>query len=266
MRYKDIYREREYVDYLLATKDLANRKTLYEVGLIYKYYREQYDKQEAYDKVLEFLNEQGIKQRGFFKKGIGNFMERVVRNNEGRKLRQAKDIPIYKSDLEYVNNQPLSLHYRKCLFTLIVLMKIEKQLFLENKKNKNIKYRFYNASKSSLASFRKRSNIPSHVSFNKDVLPNLYSEGYLNLNTKGHVPSLEVVFLDNIENDDEVILTLNTFQNLGLVYEYLLGENIIQCCDCGEFAKATNNSTKYCPHCKEVREKERHIRYNRKRK
>lgn len=93
----------------------------------------------------------------------------------------------------------------------------------------------------------KAANI-SISAFNKGIKLNMLRELRL-IEYAKRIDNLNIHVLFVEKDDDEKVLFINDFRNLGNEWRLYCGENYIRCTDCGKLIRKTSKNKKYCTDC-----------------
>ena len=191
------------------------------------------------------------KWNDYITKQINKYYKNKEKYNNDSKLFKLDKIEIYKKELEMIDNID-DKKLKKLAFVLLVYCKI-------NKKINNLDSNWINIS---LSNIFKESKITGKYEDKVLLLHNLEKLGFINNNYDGKKVSIEINY---IKNNGEMVIELTNFD--GVIYEYLnyIGEHWKQCCRCGKWFKIKGSNNKYCNVCAKIKEKEKYIKYNKKR-
>lgn len=191
------------------------------------------------------------KWNDYITKQINKYYKNKEKYNNDSKLFKLDKIEIYKKELEMIDNID-DKKLKKLAFVLLVYCKI-------NKKINNLDSNWINIS---LSNIFKESKITGKYEDKVLLLHNLEKLGFINNNYDGKKVSIEINY---IKNNGEMVIELTNFD--GVIYEYLnyIGEHWKQCYRCGKWFKIKGSNNKYCNVCAKIKEKEKYIKYNKKR-
>ena len=189
----------------------------------------------------------------FCKKHIANYSEVTYYKMIDRALNYAKKkdkkiievdhVNIYKYEIDFIDNLPLEVDIKKILFTLLVKIKLNK---IAAKMLSGANYEGFYTSKN-----LKDSEVVKAANLDKkkkqiEYFFLLESEGYI---TTYYTGAMKInIFYDMEEvEDDEIVIAIDDYSNIGYYYDYLHGRNHIKLCEvCSAPFKSKSNNAKYC--------------------
>lgn len=151
-------------------------------------------------------------------------------------LIEIKGVPIMQTEMETVKAIKGNSS-QKLLFTLICLARYGNAI---NPKNSN----WVNRASRDVFSL---ANIKTTVSRQSLMINDLWREGFVGYSCIVDNINLNVKAVD--PESDRIAVWITDFRNLGNQYMKLLGENYMECGNCGLTIKRNNNRQKYCPRC-----------------
>lgn len=164
-------------------------------------------------------------------------IEKLAANAGNCRLFEQDYISITESELKKIRDSGLSKQHQQVLFTYLCLAKLGN---MRNDKNNGwVNYKTKDV-------FRL-----AHVSLselNQDIMLNdFYVRKLVAFPKKNDNLSVRVVFC---EDKGEVVMTVSDFRDLGYYYLMQIGENIVQCAECGTYMRGNKAKTKkYCRNC-----------------
>jgi hypothetical protein len=205
--------------------------------VIYKFCEE---KLEGFDRVTHFKMINSILNYG---------------QNYKNKLIEIDSVPVSKNELLYIDALDTSHDYKKVIFTLLVMDKLNKKFHeIRNELRFNNEHYFGGTSNykelvtSSKVSLKQNKQIHS-------IIGELDKNGIIKITGNG---SIKLSFIYGIENDDEIEMHITTFDNIGYYFDLYKGENKVKKCECcGTPIRPKNNKHKYCKLCANNKEKDR---------
>lgn len=231
-----IINEKEFAEDRLK-RGLTSESIYKTVNILAKYYIQElgYKKKKTKECIHEFLRLHWPKYE-YEQEYWNGFVERSVSNAKKHPLYVFSGVRITKSELdtiENLKNKPLE----KLAFTLLCLAK------LGNLKRENNNGWVNTAAKDIYSLAR----VTSKTSERGKKIGQLYGEGLIELPFKVGNPSVRVTF---INEEDECVLFISDFRELGYEYLKYRGENFLRCGDCRILIR--NNSSgnrQYCSSC-----------------
>lgn len=93
-------------------------------------------------------------------------------------------------------------------------------------------------------------------------LNDLENTGLISFSNKNDNLNMKVNFIDN---DNEVVLKIKDFRELGYEYQNYIGDgNFIRCSECGQLVRKKGKRDKYCLKCKKEKQLEWDLSYKNK--
>lgn len=246
------YNEKKYAEHILkngfSTKHLNN-----ELRVLSKYYKELGHKPREREELLyKFCEEnlEGFSKVEYFKRINAALNHAKKKEN---KLIEINEIHISKEELETVDQAEVNSTCKKVLFTLLVLNKLNKTIqeikfgSIQNKENyfggntRNYK-ELVDSGGISVGRNKK-----FHYKNIHEVIGELAKEGFVEIRGSGFI---KLSFVYEILEDDSVVMTISSFDNIGLYYDLHTGEEKVKECEsCKIPIVKKNNKTKYCNDC-----------------
>jgi hypothetical protein len=237
------YNEEEYAKEIKERGFLTKYHT-YELKILAKYYKSEGYKPKERKELLYAFCEKYIEKFNKVKyfKVINSALNYAKKKKN--KLIIIDEIPIFDTEIEYINGLQLDYVYKKVLFTLLVKNKINKQI-CELTFGKSSEFNFFGGKKQHYQEIYEMAKIPSEYKIN-NIINYLSEQGLVDIRTRGRI---NLLFIDYIEQSDNEVMKITTFDNVGYYLDWYNGDKkIIQCENCGKFIKKYN-SRKYCKSC-----------------
>jgi hypothetical protein len=187
----------------------------------------------------------GFKKENFFKK-INKALKSGL--NKEQKLIVVLKIDIYNKELEYINSFEIPQEYKKVMFAFLVQNRLNKAVY-EYKFNKVYSNISFKGGIKKYNNIKKMSNIPIKMLLNDEVINELDK---LKLVTILHKGMIILNYIENCIQEDEVIMTVTDFENVGMYLDCFNNLNGVKKCageNCDKNIKITNNKNKYCSDC-----------------
>lgn len=245
IKYK--YNEKEYAKAII-NQGFITKYYSYELKILAKYYRKEENKKakERKELLYKFCEEHitNFNRVKYFKMINSALKYGSKKKNQ---LIIIKSVPVTIKEIEYVNKLDIDYNYKKVLFTFIMKNKLNKELCLQ-KFGKASDYNFFGGKRE----FYKEVYEMSKVSKKKDIntiINELSNFGYIDVRTRGRI---NLLFIDNIEESDDIIFNIEDFDDIGYYFDYYNGENnVIECANenCHRLIKKSSNKIKYCSSC-----------------
>ena len=177
--------------------------------------------------------------------------EGLFNGNLEQSLKEREYIPIYESELNFINSLSTDRH-KKLMFTLFAVARyMDCDGWINKKTSKDISEVFKLANVN-LASDRR--NV---------LLHELYTNGYITFGKKVNNLNIRV----NLDDPGEIIYKIREFRNIGNQYIGNFKKGYKQCITplCGRVFKFTGRNSKYCKQCAREKQLEKYKKYNEKR-
>lgn len=164
-----------------------------------------------------------------------NLIDKVVRSADKYPLREISGVDITEKELEKIK-QIEGGRLQRLMFTMLCLAKFgnavsENNNGWVNRKDKDI---------FSLA------NVAVSTKEQSLMLNRLRNEGYIGFSKVVDNVNINVKIIDN---ENEPVITVGDFRNLGNRYRMICGERYMECECCGAVVRQTTNNQKYCRAC-----------------
>ena len=188
------------------------------------------------------------------------YLDDLIKTNTSAKttINNLELINITQAEMETIKELGQTEQQRKILFVLLCWYKIKVGVGYADDGTVKVEYTHLNAD--------------AHVSMSKakreEMLGYFYECGLIGLGMGQMAKKIKLFY---VNNDSPVIMTITEFDCLDVYYEWWksgLKGRLVICKECGDLVHIKNkqdNSTKYCKKCKEQKELEKQIRYNKKR-
>lgn len=264
------YKERDFVKEIL-NKKRAEKGIKSELRVLAKYYKELGDKPLVREeKLYEYCNTKG---KSWFKEVLHYKLIDGAINHSRKKenvIVQINQVDITLNEINFIHKLELEELEKKILFGFLVIDKLKKEKMrvrrLETDKNKNNHY-FGGSGEFSYKTLLDSLHVTLPRSFRqKGIHTTIKKFNDTGLTRTAQKASVELLFIDNIEECNEIAIEINDFDRIGLYYDqYFNPEKIKKCELCGILIRAYN-TRKYCETCRKEKELEKHKKYNQKRK
>lgn len=202
-----------------------------------------------------------------------------------------ENIPILKSELEYIDGLEIEHEYKKLLLAFIVHKKINLEIHRLIDEDAKLSAYFGGSNKKYREIF-KTANISNKYKVN-DMINELVNKGIIKSIIKGDIlldymysiydtTEKEIEVKNKITHEitreirktilyeikyNDIYERITNFDNIGYIFDYYKGiDKIKKCESCGDYIKQKSNKTKYCPSCAKEKELEKYRKYNKKRK
>lgn len=261
---KRIANERAYVEHMLEKKEINEKRPGKDINSLIKYYYEMdrtITKEELQERVSQTLleminNEKAVKRWQVSIKGyINDFMSYA---DTFRGLSHVEYIEITENEVNKIKElKNHKLEYTA--FSLLVYLKVRNGI---TGKTDNI---YCPSGEEDVKLMKKISGLKVTLKEFTLLMKQLQDLGYTNNGIGGAVNCR----LNYVDIDSKVIITVKDFDNNHLHLYYMYYNDNIKyrhCCICnGIITYKQHENTKYCSHCREIRNKEDDKKYNLKR-
>jgi hypothetical protein len=251
------YNEKEYAELILKNGFLTQYHR-YELKILVKYFKEELGEKASERKKLiyEFcenniVNFNRVKYFKMINSALAYGSKRI------NKLILINSIPIVDKEIEYINGLELDDTHKKIMFTLLVKIKLNKEISKQIS-GESSKYNFFGGKNESYKEIFDMSKLSSEYNINS-LINDLSNSRYVEVRTRGKI---NLLFIDNIKfsDNDKIIFNVSNFDNVGYYFEWFNGnDKFIKCGNngCEEIIKKTNGNMKYCINCATEKEKTR---------
>ena len=253
------YNEEEYAKHI-ESKGFLTQYHNYELTLLVKYWKKNGIKpKERKEKIYEFCKEhiEKFNEVKYFRK-INYVLNKG--NRKDNPLIIINEIPITDNEFKYINKSDIEYDYKKILFSLLVSMKIKKEILRQKYGNQSDFY-FIGGTQKIFDEIFEMSKLPNIYEINSII--NMFENlGYVDVRTKGKI---NLLFMNEIEKSDVILFEITTFDNIIYYFDFYNGDNkIIKCIECGKLIRQSRNkSKKYCKTCWIEKEQINNRKYSR---
>jgi len=255
------YNEKEYAKQVEQYGFLTNYHN-YELTLLVKYWKSiaikpKQRKENLYEFCKKYI--ENFNDVLYFKKINSNLREGGKKDNP---LIIIDKISITDLEINYINILDIKYDFKKILFSLLVQMKIKKEI-CRLKYNNELKFNYIRGNQNTYNDIFEVSKILDNTYKINNIINELEILGYIDVRTRGRI---KLLFIDEIEESNVVMFDITTFDNVGYYFDRYNGDTkIIECNECKKLIRVTSNRRKYCHTCWKEKELEKYIRYNKKR-
>ena len=161
-------------------------------------------------------------------------------------------IPITKAEIEYINALPFENLDKKIIFCLLTINKLNNERMKIKGIDKKNNYFGGSGEYSYKTLLDTLSEKLTRTYRQKGIheAVKLFNDNGLTRTTNRL--SLELLFLEQIEDCAEIVLNVSDFDEIGLFWDYVIGETIVSnCINCLSLIKLTNFKNKFCKKCAE---------------
>lgn len=162
---------------------------------------------------------------------------------KGQKLVTIDKINIYQCEIEYINNLEIDYNFKKVLFTFLVQMKLNKEIY-EYKNEKPYTSIYFKGGKAKYTNIKKMSNIPVKLDINDDVI---YFLAQTELVTILHNGLIVLNFIKECKETGDIAVEVKDYENVGLYFDLYNHNSKIKLCEhCNNPFRQTKSDIKYC--------------------
>lgn len=233
-----ILNEKDYIEYVIR-HGIGRKDKLSEViKLLCSYYMHEcnYSSDQTYDEVIEFFKKNYNRPPN---SKIIDMIETYVKRAENRPLIQINNIPIYKSEMDIIESLETQDMQQAALGYVFVVR--------YNMLKTNTEYTYINCDPIDLIN---SCNIRGSEDTKLLLFGKLINTGYFAKAKSMNNMNTSVLFMET-NTDQEPILKLTEFTDIGKQYRKYKGENYVKCEECGElFLFKGNQKYKICSKCK----------------
>jgi hypothetical protein len=184
----------------------------------------------------------------------------VTYSRNGARLIDIPYINVYKTDIEYLDAQPLTYDQKKLLFTFIVFMRLNGE-YLNIKNGTDVNYKIFRGGREQYNRIYKMAGFKSKSGACENMLHELSLKGYVTPIYRGGVV---MNFLDTLPVSADIAFDISDYDNIGLYYDLYNGvSNIGICAECGRAFRKNSNRQSYCSQCVHHIRKSQHKEYMR---
>lgn len=250
--FKYQYKEKTYAEEILKNGFTSNH-VWHELKILAKYYKEMDIKPKQRKEMIYSFCEKNLPgyDRVIHFKMINSVLNYAA--NKKNKLTEIESVTVSENELDFISTLGIKHDYKKILFTLLVLDKLNKK-YHEVNENKLSDEHYFGGDKK-----YKELILSSKVTLKKtkdihNIIGELANQRLLETVGKGNI---KLSFIYNIVSDYKVGLVVSTFDNIGLYYDLYVQTDKVKECECCETPiKMANNKTKYCESCASIIKKE----------
>ena len=252
------YNEKKYAEEILRNGFMTQYHR-YELKILVKYFKEVLGEKASERKksIYKFcenniVNFNRVKYFKMINSALTYGSKRI------NKLILISSISITDKEIKYINGLELNDIHKKILFTLLVKIKLNKEISKQIS-GESSKYNFFGGKKDSYKEVFEMSKLSVEHDINS-LINDLSNMGHVEVRTRGKI---NLLFIDNIEvsKDDKIAFKVTNFDNVGYYFEWYNGNDKFIKCEnngCEEIIKKINGKTKYCTNCAKEVEKENH--------
>jgi len=248
------YRELDYVNDILSKKSTDNG-VRNDLKILAKYYKHQGKTPKEREQLLyEYCETKG---KSWFNKVLHyKLVDNAVNHSRKKEntIVHIESVGITLNEINYILNLELDDLEKKILFAFIVIDKLKKEKMkirgLETDKNKGNHY-FGGSGEFSYKALLDSLQTKLTRSFKeKGIHTTIKKFNELGLTRTARKTSVELLFVEAIEQDENVVIEVKDFDRIGLYYDLYVGDEKVKLCEsCETPIKVTGNKVRYCKEC-----------------
>ncbi|WOD61780.1 hypothetical protein NQZ71_13240 [Niallia taxi] len=248
------YNEKKYVEHIFKN-GFSGKHINNEIRLLAIHYKEQgYNETERENLLYEFCekNLEAFDRVEYFKKI--NAALNNANKNEARLIEVSK-INVNQTELNYIDQLNLSHDYKKIIFTLLILDKLNKEVQKQRDPEKLNDEHFFGGTNKNYKELIDASTVHMKSKKIHSIIREFAELGIVEIRGRGYI---KLSFIYSLHNQKNKLLTISSYDDIGHYYDFIHCKNrIIECNMCKSLIKATSNTKKYCDQCAKDREKAR---------
>ena len=177
---------------------------------------------------------------------IGNACKHA--ENKKNVLIQVDKLPVFQSEVQYIDGLDISYEEKKLMFSILMLKKLDKECF-EQRQEGDYKMGYLSADDSKLRFLKKTAEL-GKMDIPKDVFFHWRENGIIRVSYAGFI----LDFMDQMEHDGVEVMSVEHFDCFGAYWDLLFkGDKISLCQHCGKPYHKTGSNQCYCKEHKGMR-------------
>lgn len=209
------------------------------IKILIKYYKSQGMISDAIRDEVEYFLQKNMKD--FNTVSMGEYLDGLVRkySKDGVELIQRNSIKITKKEIEIIKSIA-DINLEKLCFVMLVICKCDNV--------EESKYGFWiNRQTSEIFN---EAGIKRNVAQQCTMLHKLREIGMIDISRNTNKTGIQLKYVECLDVDEkDVIIEMDSFEQLDMIYKKLIGENIVECAECGKLIEANSNNMSYCKTC-----------------
>lgn len=255
------YKEKDYAEHL-EKKGFVSKHRQSELNILAAYwYSEKGIKgTKLKEKITEFCKKYDINFRPTRDYGM---ISKALKQAAKRALVQIDSVPVYKEELQWIEDVPLGRVFQKALFVILIQKRLENMVRLGNEEG--LIQPLVPVLSTNTKKFKdmiKAGGFPAKTNFDKDIIFELSQRGLV---TPLYGGKVALDYFKSLPQNVTMVHEIEEFDEVGAVYDYWLGDRKAMKCACGAIFWKKSNRHKQCAKCRERLQKEMEASYNRKR-
>ncbi|WP_303984642.1 hypothetical protein [Niallia circulans] len=245
------YNEKKYVEHILKN-GFSSKHINNEIRLLAIHYKEKGMTEEDREKELyDFCEKkmQSFDRVEYFKK-INSALNHAKKLES--KLVEVDEIYINKKELNYIDILELSHEYKRIIFTLLSLNKLNKEIQKQRDPKKLNNEHYFGGSNKNYKELIDASKVPMKSKKIHSIISELASLGIVEIRGNGFI---KLSFVYDLEYG-ETVITIKDYEEIGYYYDLYKGTNRVkECEECKKPIKVNGKYKKYCLACSKEKEK-----------
>lgn len=237
----------------ILNKGFITNHIKYELQLLVKYYKELGHKPKERKELIYKFCEKYL--NGFDRVLHFKLINSALNygRNKNNILVEIENVCVTKEELNYIDNLEIDHNYKKVVFTLLVLEKLNKKYHEIRNEHKSNEHYFGGAKKykelieTSKISLKINNRIHNMIGYLDEL-------GIVKITGNS---SIKLSFIYDVPESNDVGIFVDTYDNIGYYYDLHTGENKVKRCECCEIPmKVLGKQKRYCNECSKEKQKE----------
>ncbi|MEM5009262.1 hypothetical protein WKH57_00945 [Niallia taxi] len=240
------YNEKKYVEHIL-NNGFSGKHINNEIRLLAIHYKEHgYNEAERENLLYNFCekNLEAFDRVEYFKK-INAALNNA--NKDETRLIEVPEVKVNQTELTYIDELELSHDYKKIIFTLLVLDKLNKEVQRQRNPEKLNGEHFFGGTNKNYKELIDASTVHMKSKKIHSIIRELSELEIVEVRGKGYI---KLSFLYNLSNSKVPTITIKAYDEIGLYYDLYAGiKKVKQCESCDIPIKVNGKYKKYCDTC-----------------
>jgi len=243
------YNEKKYVEHILKN-GFSGKHINNEIRLLAIHFKEQgYNETERENLLYEFCekNLEAFDRVEYFKK-INAALNNASKGES--RLIEVSEINVSQTELNYIDQLNFSHDYKKIIFTLLALDKLNKEVQKQRDPEKLNEEHFFGGTNKNYKELIDASTVHMKSKKIHSIIREFAELGIVEIRGRGYI---KLSFLYDLKPTTESVININQYDKLGYYYDFHhLLNKIKECVSCLSLIKPKNNKTKYCESCAKI--------------
>lgn len=158
-------------------------------------------------------------------------------------LIQVDSLPVYDSEIQYIDSQDISYDEKKLMFSILMLKKLDKECFEQRHENEEYKMGYLTADDEKIRFLKKTSGIATKTDIPKDVFYHWRETGYIRVSFAGFI----LDFMDQMWHDGIEVMAVEHYDSFGAYWDWFFNADKMTVCEvCGKPIGKTKVNKRYC--------------------